>query len=82
MAVTWIVLILSIFMMEKTHGQIQMDRYKWTDTNGQIQMDRYKWCGVEPGSDIVLSILSESKNRLLNRYNLYYNIFIAKLTWR
>ena len=42
-------------------------------------MDRYKWGGVEPGSDIVLS---ESKNRLLNRYNLYYNIFIAKLTWR
>lgn len=45
-------------------------------------MDRYKWCGVEPGSDIVLSVLSESKNRLLNRHNLYYNIFIAKLTWR
>lgn len=42
-------------------------------------MDRYKWCGVEPGSDIVLSVLSESKNRLLNRHNLYYNIFIAKL---
>ena len=45
-------------------------------------MDRYKWCGEEPGSEIDLSVLSESKNRLLNRHNLYYNIFIAKLTWR
>ena len=28
---------------------------------------------------ISISVLSESKNRLLNRHNLYYNVHITKL---
>lgn len=31
---------------------------------------------------IFISVLSESKNRLLNGHDLYYNVHITKLTWR